>query len=184
MKRLFICLIISLCPASLSQLFAGEEYQENMDSLLHQVKGHRQGIVLLDEEGVKLKVYLSCEDIASNGKHYYRWWTGNFLYSINPDRLPDTNGAEPLSYGYRFDDEKIYVFNFLSNLLFTCIGKVKGCFYTSIYAFVYNRIYLDGFKMCVENVTLNIFDALTIFFQFGNVITDIHQDNTTTNVRH
>ena len=99
---------------SSSQLYAGEEYRENMDSLLHQVKEHRQGVVIFDEEGVKLKVYLSFDDIASNGKHYYRWWTGNFLHSFFPEDLSPYNDVEALPYGYRFDDEKMYVYNYLT----------------------------------------------------------------------
>ena len=114
MNRLLTCLIIVLCSVCWSHLCAGEKYQENMDSLLHQVKGHRQGVVLIDEGGVKLNVYLSCDDIVSNGKHYYRWWTGNFLISLDPEDLISISSAEPLPYGYRFDDEKMYVYNYLT----------------------------------------------------------------------
>ena len=112
MKRLSFCLFVIVCLACWNQLSASE--QEDMDSLLHKVAGHRQGIVVQDGEGVKLKVYLSSDEIASNGQHYYRWWTGNFLYSFDPKELTGEKGVEPLPYGYRYDEEKMYVYNYLT----------------------------------------------------------------------
>ena len=117
MKRLFIYLFIVLFPACSSQLFASYEYQEDMDSLLHKVEGHRQGVVVLNEEGVKMKIYMSTSFEAPNGKSYYRWWDGGrniVMFEHDPARLSD-NGFVPLPYGYRFDDEKMYLYNFLTD---------------------------------------------------------------------
>lgn len=115
MKRLLFCISLILCPACWSLLSAGEEYNEDMDSLLHKVEGHRQGIVLVDNEGFKLKIYVSCYFTASNGIKYYRWWEGNLLYGIHDwDYLSNAATVSPLSYGYRHDGERMYVYNFLT----------------------------------------------------------------------
>ena len=119
MKRLFLWLFVMTFPACWNILSASEEYREDMDSLLHKVTGHRQGIVVLDEKGASLKIHTSCYFKASNGKYYYRWWNGSVLFDIpngiyDPidDDFCNPKDREPLDYGYRFDDGKMYVFNF------------------------------------------------------------------------
>ena len=116
MKHLFFYSLLALCCINLNTLSASGVYQENMDSLLHKVKGHRQGVVTLDDEGVKLKVYMSCNEKAPNGKLYYRWWSGDFVYSVHDlEEMANDDSAKPLTYGYRFEDNKMYAYNFLTN---------------------------------------------------------------------
>ena len=119
MKRFYLCLSVILCSVCWSMLSASEVYQENMDSLLHKVTGHRQGIVVLDEGGVKLNVHTSCYFKAPNGVYYYRWWNGevrfrtpNGIYEPVDDDFCNPKDREPLDYGYRFEDGKMYVYNF------------------------------------------------------------------------
>lgn len=100
-------------------LSASEEYKENMDSLLHKVTGHRQGIVVVNENGVTLNVHTSCYFKAPNGTFYYRWWNSevrfdipNGIYEPIDDDFCNPRDRKPLDWGYRFDDEKMYVYNF------------------------------------------------------------------------
>ena len=116
MKRLFLSILLIVCPACLSMLFASEEYKEDMDSLLHRVLGHRQGIILQDEEGVKLKIHTSCYFKAPNDVYYYRWWSDEQLFGWGGGSIYtpvcEERFCDPLDFGYRFDDEKMYVYNF------------------------------------------------------------------------
>ena len=115
MKRLSLLLLAIMYLAFNIQLSATTGYKEDIDSLLHKVRGHRQGVVIVDDEGVKMKVYMSSATKAPNEKTYYRWWKGDFLHAFHdPDRLANEPGAAPLAYGYRFDDEKMYLYNFLT----------------------------------------------------------------------
>ncbi len=115
MKRLFLSLLFITCSACWGIIFASEEYKEDMDSLLHKVKGHRQGVVVVNDEGADMKIYLSTSVKAPNGKVYYRWWEGNFLYSIHEPEEFESPTTEPMPYGYRYDEEKMYVYNFLTD---------------------------------------------------------------------
>ncbi|MBQ6190243.1 MAG: hypothetical protein IJK45_08750 [Bacteroidaceae bacterium] len=118
MKRIFLFLMIySVCWSTLS---ASENYREDMDYLLHKVTGHRQGIVVQDEDGIKLNVHTSCYFKAPNGKYYYRWWNsevrftypnGN-IYEPVDDDFCNPKDRKPLDIGYRFDDDKMYIYNF------------------------------------------------------------------------
>lgn len=114
MKRLSCLLSILLCSVCLSHFFAQDIYKTDMDYLLHKAKGHRQGIVVLDGNVVKLKIYNSTSFNAPNGKSYYRWWDGEreMLMSEHDPILLANDGFEPLTYGYRFDEEKMLVYNF------------------------------------------------------------------------
>ena len=120
MKHLSLWLFATMCLACWNQLSASEEYKENMDSLLHKVAGHRQGIVVQDEDGVKLNIHTSCYFKAPNDKYYYRWWNsevrfsypnGNIYEPVDDDFF-NPKDREPLDFGYRFDDNKMYVYNF------------------------------------------------------------------------
>lgn len=113
MRSLSLWVLAIMYLACWNKLSANEEYKEDMDSLLHRVTGHRQGVVVEDNEGLKMRVYMSCISKASNGISYYRWWDGNFLYAIHdPVELANDDRAKPMTYGYRNDDEKMYVYNY------------------------------------------------------------------------
>ena len=111
MKRLLFCLSFILFPVSWNLLSAGEDYHENIDSLLHKVEGHRQGFVILDNEGIKMKAYESYRTKASNDKYYYRWFDGYIDFHTFE---PFYYNPKPLPYGYRHEGEKMYVYNFLT----------------------------------------------------------------------
>lgn len=112
--RFSLWLLAIICSAN--TLYASKEYKEDMDSLLHKVEGHRQGIVVLDKEGIKLNIYASSQFEAPNGIYYYRWWDLGQSF-LTPGY--DSNNAAfwtqqfiLLDYGYRFDEGKMYVYNF------------------------------------------------------------------------
>ena len=111
MKRLLMLLVIAMCGVSCSKLYALNETGENMDSLLHKVTGHRQGIVFLDDDGIKLDVYTSSSCQAPNGMYYYRWSGGDRIF-YGKGWPYYTHTETPLAYGYRHADDKIYVYNF------------------------------------------------------------------------
>jgi len=119
MRHLIAWLFVFLCSSSWNTLLADEDYEENMDYLLHEVGGHRQGIVVWDENGVSLRIHTSCYFKAPNGNYYYRWRNDNVIFSypkgiLNPvdDDFCNPKDREPLDYGYRYDDGKMYVYNF------------------------------------------------------------------------
>ncbi|MBQ9285355.1 MAG: hypothetical protein IJ209_03595 [Bacteroidaceae bacterium] len=118
MKRVYLLLFIVMLSAISTRLSASEEYHEDMDSLLHKVEGHRQGVILVDESGAGMKIYVSTSFRAPNGKSYYRWWDGGrmpILYSVHDPEALKKNGLSPLPYGYLCEGDKIYAYNFLTD---------------------------------------------------------------------
>ena len=111
MKRVFFYFFFIMGAACWNLLSAGEGYQD-MDSLLHKVKGHRQGIVILGNDGIKMETYWSYCTKASNDKSYFRWFDEVIDFHSNE---PFSYNPKPLPYGYRYDNEKMYVYNFLTD---------------------------------------------------------------------
>ena len=118
MKRLYLWLLVIMCSASWRPLLAGDESGEDMDSLLHKVVGHRQGILILDEEGVRINFYASSQFKGSNDINYYRWWDlgPEHLVIGYHDNYPTIDNwaqtFELLDIGYRYEHGKMYVYNF------------------------------------------------------------------------
>ena len=119
MKRFLFFSCILMCSGCWNVLCATSDYQEDMDSLLHKIPGHRQGILVQDEQGIKLELYMSLYCTAPNGILYYRWWDiteSQWLDYGIPNGVYDPvvfdTKSVPLSLAYRFDDTKMYVYNF------------------------------------------------------------------------